>query len=163
MALNPTWDEVLTWVCFVGYVLHQFSCASPVCKDSATVCMKKLWGVLKCDLKPPCRLQSLSVNLFWCDFLLSPSGRQDTQPLILAAQGKDLWSPVSEAWGEATVHRTPPGGHSSCKPKTFSGPISACRLLKHQIPNLTADKEHFYLLQKSFHLDPICKLQSNGK
>lgn len=40
--------------------------------------------------------------------------------------------------------------------------LPALRLLKSQMPKPTADKEHFYLLQKSFHVFTIWKaLTSN--
>lgn len=65
---------------------------------------------------------------------------------------------------EVAVHKHQLGG---CCPASarlhVCQSLPALRLLKNQMPKPTTDKEHFYLLQKSFHVDPLYNMQSIGK
>lgn len=66
--------------------------------------------------------------------------------------------------GEVAVHQDQLGGCSPASPRVpVCQSLPALRLLKNQMPKPTADKEHFYLLQKSFHVDPIYNIRSNDK
>lgn len=158
MTVNHTWDEILTWTHCVGYVLHQFSYASPVCKDSPMVCMKTTWrsyGV--------CWNVGFEACLWTCSDVipcLAPLGSEISSHRFWLLKGKILDCPS----GEATVHRRHPDGGFPASPRLPLGQsLPASRLLKYQIPKLAADKEHFYLLQKSSRRDSIYKMQSNGK
>lgn len=145
MTVNTTWDEILTWTHFVGYVLHQFSCASPMCKDSPVVCMKTTWrGWVHWNVIWSPYIGFKACLWTWAGVIPCSAhlGGEISSRCFWLLKGK-----IAHQWGTTRRHCAQASSRWTF-PASPGLPLCqylrALRLLSHQIPELTVDKEHFY-------------------